>query len=83
MSQALVNICWSLASMLGEDCGNLPGIRSLFSAMRAEALIRLRATASALQLKQSWALRMQGGFNEQALSNIVYAFDRAQVSRRP
>lgn len=27
-------------------------------------------------------LRLQGGFNEQALSNIVYAFDRAQLLDR-
>ena len=43
---------------------------------------RLRATSSALQLKQAWVLRLQGGFNEQALSNIVYAFDRAQLLDR-
>lgn len=45
-------------------------------------LIRLRATASALQLRQGWVLRLPGGFNEQALSNIVYAFDRAQALDR-
>ena len=43
---------------------------------------RLRATATALQLRQGWVLRLPGGFNEQALSNIVYAFDRAQLLDR-
>ena len=38
--QALVNICWSLASMLGEDCSKIPGIRSLFTSIRSEALVR-------------------------------------------
>jgi hypothetical protein len=77
--QALVNICWSLSSMLGADCIQLPNIKGLFMSIRSEAMVRLRATTTALQLKQAWALRAQGGFNEQALSNIVYAFDRATL----
>ena len=68
-----------MASLLGDQCGQIPAIRELFTVMRAEALVRLRATASAMQLRQAWILRLPGGFNEQALSNIVYAFDRAQL----
>lgn len=77
--QALVNICWSFASLLGEEVSEVPSIRLLFAFLRAEALVRLQATASALQLNQAWVLRLTGGFNEQALSNIVYAFDKTQL----
>jgi hypothetical protein len=41
--------------------------------------VRLAATASALQLNQGWVLRLLDGFNEQAFSNIVYAYDKAQL----
>ena len=71
-----------MASMLGDECGKIPAICELLMSIRGEALIRLKATASALQLRQPWVLRLPGGFNEQALSNIVYAFDRAQLLDR-
>eukprot|EP00955_Chlamydomonas_euryale_P028807 303980-Chlamydomonas_euryale.AAC.16 len=77
--QALVNICWSFASLLGDEVPNFPAVSSLFASIRAEALVRLCITANALQLNQAWILRLPGGFNEQALSNIVYAFDKAQL----
>lgn len=80
--QALVNIAWSFASMLGEDVTKIPAICDLFLCIRSECLIRLNTTLSALSTHQPWILRMQGGFNEQALSNVVYAFDKAQVLDR-
>lgn len=47
--------------------------------IRREAIIRLHATSSGLQLNHAWIHKLAGGFNEQALSNIVYAFDKADM----
>eukprot|EP00195_Chlamydomonas_chlamydogama_P011872 CAMPEP_0202890262 /NCGR_PEP_ID=MMETSP1392-20130828/735_1 /ASSEMBLY_ACC=CAM_ASM_000868 /TAXON_ID=225041 /ORGANISM="Chlamydomonas chlamydogama, Strain SAG 11-48b" /LENGTH=628 /DNA_ID=CAMNT_0049573799 /DNA_START=109 /DNA_END=1995 /DNA_ORIENTATION=+ len=77
--QALVNIVWSFASMLGDECNKAPIINQMFRTIRHEAILRLRATATALQSNQQWIYRLQGGFNEQALSNIVYAYDKAEM----
>lgn len=77
--QALVNICWSFASMLGPECQKVAPVASLFMSIRSEAVIRLQATASGLLLGQPWATSIQGGFNEQALSNVVHAFERAEL----
>ncbi|KAG1674473.1 hypothetical protein FOA52_003078 [Chlamydomonas sp. UWO 241] len=77
--QALVNIVWSFATLLGENVTRVAPVRALFGCICAEALIRLAATASALQLNQGWAPRLLDGFNEQAFSNIVYAYDKAQL----
>ncbi len=43
---------------------------------------RLRATYAALQAQQSWVYHMPGGFNEQALSNVVYAYEKAGMLDR-
>lgn len=77
--QALVNIAWSFASMLGEECSSNAEFRLFFLQIRREAVLRLHATSSGLQLNQVWIHRLAGGFNEQALSNIVYAFDKADL----
>lgn len=81
--QALVNIAWSFSSMLGEDVGKIPAISDLFLCIRSECLIRLNTTLSALSgANHQWFSRMQGGFNEQALSNVVYAYSKAQLLDR-
>ena len=38
--QAMVNIVWSYASMLGEECGRSGPIRNMFLTIRREAVIR-------------------------------------------
>ena len=38
--QALVNIVWSFATILGEECGQHPVITQLFLNSRKEAIIR-------------------------------------------
>ncbi|EFJ43826.1 hypothetical protein VOLCADRAFT_118954 [Volvox carteri f. nagariensis] len=80
--QALVNIVWSFATILGEECGQNPIISQLFLNSRKEAIIRLRATYAALQTQQSWVYHLPGGFNEQALSNVVYAYEKAGMLDR-
>lgn len=80
--QALVNIAWSFATILGEQSTTNVYIRELLNCIRKEAILRLRATAAVLQQGESWIYRIPGGFNEQALSNIVYAFEKAQVLDR-
>lgn len=80
--QALVNIAWSFATILGEQSTSNVFIRELLNCIRKEAILRLRATAAVLQQGESWIYRIPGGFNEQALSNIVYAFEKAQVLDR-
>ncbi|KAG2450561.1 hypothetical protein HYH02_005062 [Chlamydomonas schloesseri] len=80
--QALVNIVWSFATILGEECGQHPIIAQLFTNSRKEAIIRLRATYAALQTQQSWVYHLPGGFNEQALSNVVYAYEKAGLLDR-
>lgn len=80
--QALVNIVWSFATILGEECAQHPVIKQLFVNSRKEAIVRLRATYAALQAQQSWVYHMPGGFNEQALSNVVYAYEKAGMLDR-
>ncbi|PNH12308.1 hypothetical protein TSOC_000797 [Tetrabaena socialis] len=80
--QALVNIVWSFSTILGEECGQHPVITQLFLNSRKEAIIRLRATYAALQTQQSWVYHLPGGFNEQALSNVVYAYEKAGLLDR-
>ncbi|GLC73306.1 hypothetical protein PLESTF_001358700 [Pleodorina starrii] len=80
--QALVNIVWSFATILGEECGQHPIITQLFLNSRKEAITRLRATYAALQTQQSWVYHLPGGFNEQALSNVVYAYEKAGMLDR-
>ncbi|KAL6765749.1 hypothetical protein V8C86DRAFT_1782152, partial [Haematococcus lacustris] len=75
--QALVNIVWGFATILGDECVRRPAVRQLFSLTRREAVTRLHATASALHLNQPWVHRLAGGLNCQALSNLIFAFDRA------
>eukprot|EP00983_Pelagomonas_calceolata_P081865 1155728-Pelagomonas_calceolata.AAC.12 len=48
----------------------------------AKAFQLLHATSSALQQKQPWAYRIPGGLNEQALANMVYAFEIAELLDR-
>ena len=75
--QALVNIVWALATLVGPAAmGHAPS-RALFSVVNAEAVGRLRATASLLRARQPLPYHGVGGFNEQALSNVVFAFDKA------
>ncbi|GIL44487.1 hypothetical protein Vafri_1938 [Volvox africanus] len=80
--QALVNIVWSFATILGEECGQHAIIAQLFLNSRKEAITRLRATYAALQTQQSWVYHLPGGFNEQALSNVVYAYEKAGMLDR-
>ncbi|KAI8473925.1 MAG: hypothetical protein J3K34DRAFT_518636 [Monoraphidium minutum] len=75
--QALVNICWALATIAGPVCGTHPPFRALFAVVNAEAIGRLRATAALLRGRQPLPYHGVGGFNEQALSNAVFAFDKA------
>lgn len=65
--------------MLGEECNVHHEFKAMFLQIRKEAIIRLHATSSGLQLNQPWIHRLHGGFNEQALSNIVYAYDKTQL----
>jgi hypothetical protein len=74
--QALVNIAWSFATLLGVACCQQPAIHQLFLLIHNESLTRLRCTALALSSGQSLPY-IGGGFNEQALSNAVYAFDKS------
>ncbi|GFR47217.1 hypothetical protein Agub_g8900 [Astrephomene gubernaculifera] len=80
--QALVNIVWSFATIMGEECRQHPIISQLFLNSRKEAVTRLRATYAALQTQQSWVYHLPGGFNEQALSNVVYAYEKAGLLDR-
>jgi hypothetical protein len=75
--QALVNIAWSFATLLGVVCCQQPAIHQLFLLIHNESLTRLRCTALALSSGQSLPYIGGGGFNEQALSNAVYAFDKS------
>jgi hypothetical protein len=75
--QALVNIAWSFATLLGVACCQQPAIHQLFLLIHNESLTRLRCTALALSSGQSLPYIGGGGFNEQALSNAVYAFDKS------
>lgn len=75
--QALVNIAWSFATLLGGACCQQPAIHQLFLLIHNESLTRLRCTALALSSGQSLPYIGGGGFNEQALSNAVYAFDKS------
>lgn len=43
---------------------------------------RLHATSSTLQLHSSWVHEQEGGLNEQALSNLVYAYGKAGLLDR-
>eukprot|EP00878_Enallax_costatus_P012598 GHUV01013157.1.p1 GENE.GHUV01013157.1~~GHUV01013157.1.p1 ORF type:complete len:745 (+),score=296.48 GHUV01013157.1:610-2844(+) len=74
--QALVNIAWSFATLLGVACTQQPSIHQLFLLIHSESLVRLRCTALALSSGQNLPYVGGGGFNEQALSNAVYAFDK-------
>lgn len=74
--QALVNIAWSFATLLGVACCQQPAIHQLFLLIHSESLTRLRCTALALSSGQNLPYVGGGGFNEQALSNAVYAFDK-------
>jgi hypothetical protein len=74
--QALVNIAWSFATLLGVACCQQPAIQQLFVLIHRESLVRLRCTALVLDSGQSLPYVGGGGFNEQALSNAVYAFDK-------
>lgn len=74
--QALVNIAWSFATLLGPACCQQPSIHQLFLLIHNESLTRLRCTALVLGSGQSLPYVGGGGFNEQALSNAVYAFDK-------
>jgi hypothetical protein len=75
--QALVNIAWSFATLLGVACCQQPAIHQLFLLIHNESLTRLRCTALTLSSGQSLPYIGGGGFNEQALSNAVYAFDKS------
>lgn len=59
-----------------------PSSAVLCPAPRVATCCRLRATFSALQSQQAWVWNLQGGFNEQALSNIVYAYEKAAMLDR-
>jgi hypothetical protein len=74
--QALVNIAWSFATLLGVACCQQPAIQQLFVLIHSESLVRLRCTSLVLDSGQSLPYVGGGGFNEQALSNAVYAFDK-------
>jgi hypothetical protein len=74
--QALVNIAWSFATLLGVACCQQQPIQQLFVLIHSESLVRLRCTALVLDNGQSLPYVGGGGFNEQALSNAVYAFDK-------
>jgi hypothetical protein len=74
--QALVNIAWSYATLAGGVCATHPPIRHLFALIHSDSLIRLACTSAVLRAQQT-AVSSMGGFNEQALSNAVYAFDKA------
>lgn len=74
--QALVNIAWSFATLLGVACCQQPPIQHLFMLIHSESLVRLRCTALVLDSGQPLPYVGGGGFNEQALSNAVYAFDK-------
>ncbi|KAF5831979.1 hypothetical protein DUNSADRAFT_12319 [Dunaliella salina] len=80
--QAMVNLVWSFASILGAQCACNEHVLGMFQRVRQEAIIRLHATSSALQQKQPWAYRIPGGLNEQALANMVYAFEIAELLDR-
>ncbi|GBF91445.1 hypothetical protein Rsub_04185 [Raphidocelis subcapitata] len=76
--QALVNIAWALATIAGPACGTHAPFRALFAVVNAEAVGRLRATAALLRARAPLPYHGGGqGFNEQALSNACFAFDRA------
>jgi hypothetical protein len=78
--QALVNIAWALATVAGPACASHPPFRQLFAVVNAESIGRLRATAALLRARQPLPYHGGGGgqgFNEQALSNAVFAFDKA------
>eukprot|EP00879_Flechtneria_rotunda_P005744 GHRR01006045.1.p1 GENE.GHRR01006045.1~~GHRR01006045.1.p1 ORF type:complete len:810 (+),score=341.24 GHRR01006045.1:739-3168(+) len=77
--QALVNIAWSFATLLGAACCQQPAIHQLFLLIHNESLTRLRCTALALSSGQPLPYVGGGGFNEQALSNAVYAFDKVNL----
>jgi hypothetical protein len=66
----------SFATLLGPACCSQPAIAQLFGAIHGESLVRLRCTALVLGSGQSLPYVGGGGFNEQALSNAVYAMDK-------
>lgn len=39
-TQALVNIVWSFASILGEECNDRPAVKALFQLSKREAVLR-------------------------------------------
>ena len=78
--QALVNIVWSEAALAGPACAAHPPLAALFAAANAEAAGRLRATAALLRARRPLPHHHGGGgagFNEQALANVVHAYERA------
>ncbi|GBF95057.1 hypothetical protein Rsub_07558 [Raphidocelis subcapitata] len=81
--QALVNIAWALATIAGPACATHAPFRALFAVVNAESIGRLRATAVLLRARAPLPYHGGGqGFNEQALSNEVYAFDKAGLLQR-
>jgi hypothetical protein len=77
--QALVNICWALATVAGAACATHPPFVQLFLVVNSESIGRLQATATLLRARQPLPYHGVGGFNEQALSNAVYAFEKARL----
>lgn len=73
--QALSNIAWSIATLLSDSIDSLPCLASLMHNIKHEALIRLRATTAALS-EGTWLYKLPGGMNEQALSNLAFAFNK-------
>lgn len=74
--QALVNIAWSFATLLGVACCQQTPIHQLFLLIHRESLTRLRCTSVLLSNGHNLPYVGGGGFNEQALSNAVYAFEK-------
>ncbi|MEW5313950.1 MAG: hypothetical protein WDW38_005480 [Sanguina aurantia] len=73
--QALSNIAWSIATLLSDSIDSLPCLAFLMHNIKREALIRLRATTAALN-EGTWLYKLPGGMNEQALSNLAFAFNK-------
>jgi hypothetical protein len=80
--QALVNIAWSFATLLGPAAPATPAVQQLFLLIHDESITRLRCTAVVLGSGQPLPYVGGGGFNEQALSNAVYAFDKVGLVSR-
>lgn len=71
-AQALVNIAWSLATLLGPTCGSHSAIRQLFNLIHTESVNRLHASVQLLRAGRPLPyFGASGGFNEQASGQQV------------